>query len=95
MINYLVIVQQMSGIDKLVPGTAVDDYLFEPCGYSMNGVHRSVPVGSMKATLVRCNIVNRFIIISYISSFITRNNVENNILKILLSFIYLPNYAYW
>ncbi|CAH0720513.1 unnamed protein product, partial [Brenthis ino] len=27
-----------SGIDKLIPGMAIDDYLFDPCGYSMNGV---------------------------------------------------------
>ncbi|XP_018021863.2 S-adenosylmethionine decarboxylase proenzyme-like [Hyalella azteca] len=36
-----------SGIDKLVPGVVIDDYLFEPCGYSMNGVMRSVPGGYM------------------------------------------------
>lgn len=29
---------QRSGIDKLLPGMVIDDYLFEPCGYSMNGV---------------------------------------------------------
>ena len=27
-----------SGIDQLVPNMKIDDYLFEPCGYSMNGV---------------------------------------------------------
>ncbi|XP_039756026.1 S-adenosylmethionine decarboxylase proenzyme [Pararge aegeria] len=27
-----------SGIDKLIPGMMIDDYLFDPCGYSMNGV---------------------------------------------------------
>jgi S-adenosylmethionine decarboxylase len=27
-----------SGIDKLLPGTLIDDFLFEPCGYSMNGI---------------------------------------------------------
>lgn len=27
-----------SGIDKLIPGMVIDDYLFDPCGYSMNGV---------------------------------------------------------
>lgn len=26
-----------SGIASLVPGHAIDDYVFEPCGYSMNG----------------------------------------------------------
>ncbi|XP_035212859.1 S-adenosylmethionine decarboxylase proenzyme-like isoform X2 [Stegodyphus dumicola] len=29
---------QKSGIDKLFPGIVIDDYLFEPCGYSMNGL---------------------------------------------------------
>lgn len=27
-----------SGIDKLFPDMLIDDYLFEPCGYSMNGL---------------------------------------------------------
>jgi len=27
-----------TGIRRLVPGAAVDDYVFEPCGYSMNGI---------------------------------------------------------
>jgi S-adenosylmethionine decarboxylase len=30
---------QMSGIDRLLPlGTVVDSHLFDPCGYSMNGI---------------------------------------------------------
>ncbi|GBP56477.1 S-adenosylmethionine decarboxylase proenzyme [Eumeta japonica] len=27
-----------SGIDKIIPGMKIDDFLFDPCGYSMNGV---------------------------------------------------------
>ena len=27
-----------SGISDLIPGTTIDDFLFEPCGYSMNGI---------------------------------------------------------
>ncbi|XP_013381055.1 S-adenosylmethionine decarboxylase proenzyme isoform X2 [Lingula anatina] len=27
-----------SGIAELLPGAQIDDYLFEPCGYSMNGI---------------------------------------------------------
>lgn len=27
-----------SGINKIIPGMVIDDYLFDPCGYSMNGV---------------------------------------------------------
>ncbi|XP_029639940.1 S-adenosylmethionine decarboxylase proenzyme 1 isoform X1 [Octopus sinensis] len=29
---------QKCGIDKLLPNMLIDDYLFEPCGYSMNGI---------------------------------------------------------
>lgn len=29
---------KLSGIDKLVPGMKIDDFLFDPCGYSMNGI---------------------------------------------------------
>jgi len=36
---------QASGIDRLVPGTLIDEHLFEGCGYSMNGLHASVPGG--------------------------------------------------
>ncbi|XP_055593925.1 S-adenosylmethionine decarboxylase proenzyme isoform X2 [Uranotaenia lowii] len=32
---------QKSGIYKLIPGMVIDDYLFDPCGYSMNGVSKS------------------------------------------------------
>lgn len=31
---------EMSGIDKLIPGAVIDDFLFDPCGYSMNGLIR-------------------------------------------------------
>lgn len=33
---------QKSGIDKLIPNMIIDDFLFEPCGYSMNGVSKNV-----------------------------------------------------
>ncbi|XP_073961705.1 S-adenosylmethionine decarboxylase isoform X2 [Choristoneura fumiferana] len=29
---------RVSGIDKIIPGMVIDDFLFDPCGYSMNGV---------------------------------------------------------
>jgi len=31
-----------SGIDKLIPNMMIDDFLFEPCGYSMNGLSKNV-----------------------------------------------------
>lgn len=33
--------RQKSGINKLIPGMNIDDYLFDPCGYSMNGVSKN------------------------------------------------------
>lgn len=32
---------EKSGIHKLIPGMVIDDYLFEPCGYSMNGIAKN------------------------------------------------------
>ena len=29
---------QVSGINKIIPSMKIDDFLFEPCGYSMNGI---------------------------------------------------------
>ena len=29
---------QISGINKILPSMKIDDFLFEPCGYSMNGI---------------------------------------------------------
>jgi len=29
---------QKSGIIDLIPGIKIDDFLFDPCGYSMNGI---------------------------------------------------------
>jgi S-adenosylmethionine decarboxylase len=31
-----------SGIDKIIPNMIIDDYLFEICGYSMNGIAKNV-----------------------------------------------------
>ncbi len=33
-----------SGIRALLPGADIDDYVFDPCGYSMNGMEVSLPV---------------------------------------------------
>lgn len=38
------VVLQKSGIDRLIPDVMIDDFQFDPCGYSMNGLMRSVPV---------------------------------------------------
>ena len=43
----------MSGIDKILPGMKIDDYLFDPCGYSMNaikeaGMETTRDIGSVK-----------------------------------------------
>lgn len=31
---------ERSGIEKLIPDMIIDDYSFEPCGYSMNGISK-------------------------------------------------------
>ncbi|XP_063537453.1 S-adenosylmethionine decarboxylase proenzyme [Cydia strobilella] len=31
---------KVSGIDKIIPGMVIDDFLFDPCGYSMNGLDK-------------------------------------------------------
>lgn len=33
---------ERAGIDKILPGMKIDDYLFDPCGYSMNGISKNV-----------------------------------------------------
>ncbi|XP_045475768.1 S-adenosylmethionine decarboxylase proenzyme [Harmonia axyridis] len=30
-----------SGIDKIIPNMVIDDFLFDPCGYSMNGINKN------------------------------------------------------
>lgn len=42
---------QKSGIDKLIPNMIIDDFLFEPCGYSMNGISKSVRICNIKYIL--------------------------------------------
>lgn len=41
-IQFLCLCLQKSGIDKIIPNMIIDDFLFEPCGYSMNGVTKNV-----------------------------------------------------
>ena len=40
-VSLLKVMLQISGIDKILPCMKIDDYLFEPCGYSMNGILRN------------------------------------------------------
>lgn len=37
-----------SGIEKIIPNMVIDDFLFQPCGYSMNGVSKSVRINDSK-----------------------------------------------
>ncbi len=37
-----------SGIRALLPGADIDDYVFDPCGYSMNGMEVSLLWGSIR-----------------------------------------------
>lgn len=34
--------RKKSGIDKIFPSMDIDDFLFDPCGYSMNGILKNV-----------------------------------------------------
>uniref|UniRef100_A0A336LU59 S-adenosylmethionine decarboxylase proenzyme n=1 Tax=Culicoides sonorensis TaxID=179676 RepID=A0A336LU59_CULSO len=36
---------ERAGIHKIIPGMAIDDFLFDPCGYSMNGVLKNCGKG--------------------------------------------------
>ena len=38
-----------SGIRALLPGAEIDDYVFEPCGYSMNGIEVRASLLSLKS----------------------------------------------
>lgn len=55
---------QKSGIDTLLPGMVIDDYLFEPCGYSMNGISKigvCSPLNPIFCRLVRYNGLSNFL----------------------------------
>ena len=41
---------QKSGIDKLLPEMKMDDFLFSPIGYSMNGIMKEVSQTSQSCT---------------------------------------------
>ena len=41
---------QKSGIDKLLPEMKMDDFLFSPIGYSMNGIMKEVAQTSQSCT---------------------------------------------
>lgn len=50
---------QKSGIDKIIPEAMIDDVLFEPCGYSMNGLLPEVRLLMLK-TCKECKPVGNF-----------------------------------
>jgi S-adenosylmethionine decarboxylase len=33
---------QKSGIDRIIPNAVINEHLFDPCGYSMNGIFKNV-----------------------------------------------------
>ncbi|KAF2358874.1 S-adenosylmethionine decarboxylase [Trinorchestia longiramus] len=71
-----------SGIDKLVPGVVIDDYLFEPCGYSMNGVLRSVAGGYMT---IHITPEPQFSYVSFETN-ITHKSYKELILRVIKTF---------
>lgn len=42
LINLCCFAPQMSGIRDLIPGSVIDATMFNPCGYSMNGMKTDV-----------------------------------------------------
>jgi len=51
---------QKSGIEKLIPNMMIDDFLFEPCGYSMNGIsNKNVSIFFVCFKLF-CNLFTQF-----------------------------------
>ena len=47
---------QRSGIDLLLPGVIIDDVLFDPCGYSMNGLLDNVSTGKTAIPVIWTNL---------------------------------------
>lgn len=45
---------ERSGIHKILPGMVIDDFLFEPCGYSMNGVSKAGLGATNKVLRILC-----------------------------------------
>jgi len=40
---------EVSGISDILPGCVIDDFLFDPCGYSMNGLLKDSSVGEVQS----------------------------------------------
>ena len=53
--------RQLSGVDQILPGFDVDDFLFEPCGYSLNAVKgmSTILFTLRHKTLVPCELRNQ------------------------------------
>ena len=60
-LEMMMIILQISGIDQILPCMKIDDYLFEPCGYSMNGIlkNESIDFGLVNIRLF-CSIQTKF-----------------------------------
>lgn len=48
----------MSGIRDLIPGSVIDATMFNPCGYSMNGMKADVSVSMFKQFAVPLTSLN-------------------------------------
>ena len=51
----------MSGIDKILPKSVIDEHLFEPCGYSANGLMPNVSFNHLLTEMVAIFITSRHI----------------------------------
>lgn len=53
-VNTCLFLSQMSGICDLIPGSVIDATMFNPCGYSMNGMKADVSSAPLKQLFCRC-----------------------------------------
>lgn len=53
-VNMRLSLSQMSGICDLIPGSVIDATMFNPCGYSMNGMKADVSSAPLKQLFRRC-----------------------------------------
>lgn len=84
---------QKSGIHKLIPGMVIDDYLFDPCGYSMNGVSKSVSIGAWLVMARSVAVARRNFPLISILHFLTlffRIYCSTLSLLVLVDYGYLP-----
>lgn len=57
------LILQRAGIEKLIPDMVIDDYAFEPCGYSMNGISKH---GVSKEFTIISNVITIILLLNIV-----------------------------